>query len=82
MIQDNIDIEIATNNLELIKNINIAAQKLNKKANIHIKVDTGMSRLGLRPEEVIPFILVLQKDFPDIQIAAFLPIYVIKTKKN
>jgi alanine racemase len=36
------------------------AKKLNKIVNIHVKVDTGMSRLGILPEEVISFIKALQ----------------------
>lgn len=32
-----------------------AAQDLGRTARVHIKVDTGMGRLGLLPEEVLPF---------------------------
>ncbi len=32
------------------------AQKLGKKVLVHIKIDTGMSRLGLLPEEAVNFI--------------------------
>jgi alanine racemase len=28
---------------------------------VHVKVDTGMGRLGLLPDEVVPFVLALQK---------------------
>lgn len=36
--------------------ISAAAAKLNRSARIHVKVDTGMGRLGLFPEDVPPFL--------------------------
>lgn len=39
--------------LKIIHNI---AEKLDIPAQIHIKVDTGMGRIGLQPEEVLPFL--------------------------
>lgn len=40
-------------NLGQIKGISAAAVQLNKAARLHVKVDTGMSRLGLQPDEAI-----------------------------
>ena len=34
---------------------------------VHVKVDTGMGRLGLRPEEVVPFVEAL-RDLPGIEL--------------
>lgn len=36
---------VSTSNIELLENLNKKAIKLNKKVKIHIKVDTGMTRL-------------------------------------
>jgi len=36
--------------------LNEAAEKMNRKAKIHIKIDTGMSRLGIKPEQGIEFV--------------------------
>lgn len=36
--------------------LNAAAQKLHTKAKIHLKVDTGLNRSGVEPEEVLPFV--------------------------
>ncbi len=33
-----------------------AAQELNRPVTVHVKVDTGMGRLGLLPHEVVPFV--------------------------
>ena len=39
--------------LKQIKNISAAASQMDQEAKLHLKVDTGMSRLGVKPEEVI-----------------------------
>lgn len=36
--------------------ISQAAQALNRPARVHVKVDTGLHRLGLPPSEVLPFV--------------------------
>lgn len=41
--------------------LNQAAQEIGKQAFVHVKIDTGMSRLGIWPEETIDFIKSLQK---------------------
>ncbi|MCC3866946.1 alanine racemase [Terrisporobacter mayombei] len=45
------DISITVYNLEYAKKIDEIGKKLNKKAKVHIKIDTGMSRLGFLAEE-------------------------------
>ena len=39
--------------LKQIKNISAVASQMDQEAKLHLKVDTGMSRLGMNPEEVI-----------------------------
>lgn len=39
--------------LKQFENISAAASQMDQEANLHLKVDTGMSRLGAKPEEVI-----------------------------
>lgn len=41
---------------EIARAFSQAAADLNKEAQIHVKVDTGMGRLGLLPDEVLPFL--------------------------
>jgi len=36
---------------EMLTDIALAANKVNKKAYVHIKLDTGMSRIGIQPDE-------------------------------
>jgi len=42
--------------VETLDAINMAAESSGSKAAVHIKVDTGMGRIGLFPEEVLPFV--------------------------
>ena len=56
------DIEQAVYTYEVAKAISDESVKQNKKAKIHIKIDTGMGRIGLRPEEkVVEFVKKISK---------------------
>jgi len=48
-------------NLDVARALSRAAADLNRRVLAHVKVDTGMGRLGLLPDEVLPFVLELQK---------------------
>lgn len=41
--------------VELAEALSAAAQRLGKEALVHLKIDTGMSRIGVRPEEAVAF---------------------------
>lgn len=45
------DIRPAVFRYDGVELLSACAVKLNKKAKVHIKVDTGMSRIGIRPDE-------------------------------
>ncbi|MGD9568183.1 MAG: alanine racemase [Sedimentibacter sp.] len=47
----NNDITLAIYNYELAEKLNSVAKIMNKKAKVHIKVETGMNRLGFLPTE-------------------------------
>lgn len=49
------DLDMTTADPSLVKAISAAASKLGKIARIHIKIDTGMGRLGMSPSEVSSF---------------------------
>ena len=49
------DITLSISELKLVKKMNFLSAKMNKKAKIHMKVDTGMGRLGIRPGEAVEF---------------------------
>jgi len=49
----NNNIELSVSSLNNIKEIEKRARSLNKKINLHLKVDTGMRRLGCRFDELL-----------------------------
>jgi alanine racemase len=46
-------------NLDVARALSRAARDLDNQVSIHVKVDTGMGRLGLLPERVLPFVVAL-----------------------
>jgi len=49
------DIEQTICDLDLAKSVSEAASKLGKPARLHVKVDTGMGRLGVQPDDCADF---------------------------
>lgn len=47
------DLEVGISDKSVIAAIEAEAKKYNKKIKVHLHVDTGMSRLGCRPEEAL-----------------------------
>jgi alanine racemase len=52
---------------EMIESLARAAQKAGKRVAVHLKVDTGMGRIGIRPEEV-PAFLERCRAFPALRV--------------
>lgn len=46
----------AVDSAELLRALDQEACKASARVNVHVKVDTGMGRIGLQPSEVLPFI--------------------------
>ncbi|MDI3281159.1 MAG: alanine racemase, partial [Bacillota bacterium] len=46
--------------LEVARALSRAAAERGRKLRVHVKVDTGMGRLGLRPPDVVPFLHALR----------------------
>ncbi|MFA6066774.1 MAG: alanine racemase [Candidatus Babeliaceae bacterium] len=62
-------IALALYNLHDAQRLHEAALLLDKQAVVHVKIDTGMSRLGIAPQEAVAFIQFVHKHFPRITIA-------------
>lgn len=63
MVKDAIDkdISLTVYNLEYAKKINEIGKISNKKVKVHIKIDTGMCRLGFLPQKAIESIVEMNK---------------------
>ncbi|MFA4904293.1 MAG: alanine racemase [Desulfobaccales bacterium] len=57
----NHDLDVALFRLDVAQALAAAAHNQGKKARVHLKVDTGMGRLGLLPSEILPFLAGLKK---------------------
>ena len=53
--------------LEMIKSLSIAASRWGRPVDVHLKVDTGMGRVGIRPEDV-PDFLEQSRTYPNVRI--------------
>jgi alanine racemase len=53
--------------LEMVEALAQAAAKAERRVNIHLNVDTGMGRIGMRPDEVLPF-LGRCREYPTIRV--------------
>jgi len=61
------DLEVVLYRQDVAQALEEAARSLGKQARAHLKVDTGMGRLGLRPPEIAPFLDSLRKS-PQLEI--------------
>lgn len=50
------DLEVTVSSLEKLRQIEAAAEALGRKAVIHLKIDTGMERIGVHSYSAAPFI--------------------------
>ncbi|MBI2352863.1 alanine racemase [Candidatus Dependentiae bacterium] len=59
VIDQNIDISVS--DLATINSLHSIALKRQKKVNIHLKIDTGMSRLGIFPHELSTYLNIIKQ---------------------
>lgn len=67
--------------LDTARLINEHAKKAGLLKRVHVKIDTGMGRLGLLPDRVIPFFTKL-KDLPNLMVEAVLSHFVEAESEN
>jgi alanine racemase len=61
------ELEIVLFRLDVAQATAAAAKEQGKRVGVHLKCDTGMGRLGLLPQEVLPFLAAL-KDYPQLEV--------------
>lgn len=54
--------------LDVVQALHEAAKRLNTRAVVHIKIDTGFGRFGLLPEQTLEFIKIAASDFNAVDI--------------
>jgi alanine racemase len=59
--------EMVVCTLEMVEGLARAASKAGKRVALHLKVDTGMGRIGIRPDELIDF-LERCADLPEVYV--------------
>jgi len=55
------DLAQAVDSVALLKALDYEANRASTQINVHVKVDTGMGRIGVRPDEVVSFIHTAKK---------------------
>ena len=62
------DLDMIVSDLSTIKALNNLGKKHAKKINVHLKIDTGLSRLGILPEEFQTFVnMIKNSEFLKLQ---------------
>lgn len=62
----NHDITPMVDNEEIIKALDKAAAEKNKIANVHVKINTGLNRYGIEPEEALDFIRKIHEAYSHV----------------
>lgn len=65
------DLEATVSDFDFARNLSLQAAKLKKTANICVKVDTGMGRYGLAPDEAYQFVKRI-RDLENIKVKGIL----------
>ncbi|MFQ3550178.1 MAG: alanine racemase [Armatimonadota bacterium] len=75
------DLDITVTNIHTAGVISDIAEKIGKKAKVHAKIDTGMSRLGVYPQDAVDFIKNLNQ-LKNIQLAGVYTHFARATESN
>jgi len=62
------DVTLSVIDAEYIQILQETAKRMGKKINVHLKVDTGMGRIGVRPEIAPERALFIEKNCPNLHL--------------
>lgn len=62
------DVTLSVIDAEYIQILQETAKRMGKKINVHLKVDTGMGRIGVRPETAPERALFIEKNCPNLHL--------------
>jgi Alr-MurF fusion protein len=60
-VASDLDVTVNCMSLDVLKALDSHARKLGKRAKIHVKIDSGMHRAGLMPDQALKFIPKIEK---------------------
>ncbi len=61
-------IDVTVDDVAVLAECNAAAERLQKSIRVHLKIDTGLSRLGIFPNNVIPTMELIRKRYPWVSV--------------
>ncbi len=61
------DFRAVVYNKQTAKKLSTLANSRRKKIGVHVKIETGTTRQGVTPKEIIPFIKTIKSDYIDIE---------------
>ena len=67
---------------ETIRNLNTCAKKKGIKKKVHIKIDTGMGRIGVKPHKALEFISKIKNNYSNIYIEGLISHFANADSKN
>jgi len=75
------DISLTLYDIETAKELSILAKKLSKKAKVHLKIDTGMHRLGILSDNILNFVRKIE-NLKNLQIEGIFSHFADATNKE
>src|SRR5438552_9325307 len=68
-------VDITVFDVGAIESVAREAQRLRRAARVHVKLDTGLGRLGLRAEDLRPVVAALERAAPHLRVAGIFTHY-------
>lgn len=62
------DITVSLSDINLAKKLNEEAIKFNKNVKVHIKLDTGMTRLGVSKDDICTFVKYIKDNYTNLDV--------------
>jgi len=59
-------VDLMVTDTDILDAMNNAARQVNKQLNIHLKVDTGLSRFGYHPDQIPELITLITNEYPHL----------------
>ncbi len=78
----NYDLTVTVCSFDTVQALNDAAAKMNKKAFVHVKIDTGLGRFGVLPEHAVEMVHIITANFKNIYIEGIYTHFSLATNES